>query len=887
MSSDQLQQNFANATGLVLDRTFETPVVLGEAFIVSKSRAVTCASSVFSYVDAPWALAVSFPHPDLLLGVKSIALHPEFDKKDARVNYLTFSGAPPEKYPAQLNDFATIVLDAVLQELQPDKVGELHRALSLPFSNAGVDASGTVSGSAETLSIVKTIIDSGREGLLTFFDEQNVPIARVQIGNAAIQKVYYNGIAGEMGFSELLYRNPAKGFAFSSQPTFSWGNIRDIAVPPAALVQEATRRTTELPGALNYIGGPEARYQRSTTTLNLSGANENIQWLVQTLWNAIDGYITVDKLGQRVGADTYTVVQGIREMLNRGIISLLRKATPFPCTGQLGSPLTSHTDFDINPGDPLMAFYLDPLSGAPVWQMGEFTGVSSVLQPKNLLHTVPIVGGAKGALILKNYKLIGVHNGNVVAKPGQTLPPGAVSQMMFMSAMLDMSVRKIRGTADGDDAADGRMGTLRTRAEEESAASSEKIERIICPNCHAISAQYGPCSNCGTEIAPEVEIVPTGKLAKLLPMKQLKLLQKKSGLSDKQVIMGGAFAVGFPLFALMFCMPSYTPPVSTDVAPVSIGHNSSSAAVRLGVSVGFKGTAPPEYWYEDTLKQTDPAKSFGLYSETTNQKVLFVIFDDLSAVQNFESFLTKPPYVPLTYVAPVISSIHADDGSQTLGKGSLKWFVGNYTVEPTEGNPSGTQKILIASFEGQQAGQSVLVIGRPLKDTAVYDYKSALWLIDQMAEDFTKAENEKKIGGAPGLTNKGVKSDAKKPGDDEEDEDKKPAGAVATSDQIKNFLVSAQKQIQAKYVQADNMEKDLKDMKSKRLHVNLNIAIDNDGKLTKEDLAEPSEVEKVNQSVQNAVEKAAPFKDAPQTQNNSLSLLVKLRRDKIKVTQSN
>src|SRR5262249_41549019 len=143
-------------------------------------------------------------------------LHPEFDKKDARVNYLTFSGAPPDKYPAQLNDFATIVLDAVLQELQPDKVGELHRALALPFSNQGVDASGTVSGTPELLNIVKTVIESGREGLLTLFDDQNIPVARVQITNGGIQKVYYNGIVGEMAFSELSFRAPAKGYAFSS-----------------------------------------------------------------------------------------------------------------------------------------------------------------------------------------------------------------------------------------------------------------------------------------------------------------------------------------------------------------------------------------------------------------------------------------------------------------------------------------------------------------------------------------------------------------------------------------------------------------------------------------------------------------------------------------------
>jgi hypothetical protein len=180
------------------------------------------------------------------------------------------------------------------------------------------------------------------------------------------------------------------------------------------------------------------------------------------------------------------------------------------------------------------------------------------------------------------------------------------------------------------------------------------------------------------------------------------------------------------------------------------------------------------------------------------------------------------------------------------------------------------------------------VIGRPLKDTAVYDYKSALWLIDQMAEDFTKKENESRKETAPGLKDKGVKVTPKKDDDDvdEDDKGKKLVGAVATSDQIKAFLVSAQKQIQAKYILPDGMEKDVKDMKSKRLHVNLAININNDGTITKIDITEPSDVDKVNTSVQNAVNSAAPFKDAPKTENNTLSLVVKLRRDKIKVSQA-
>ena len=38
MAIEKLIQNFADATGIILDHTLETPRILGQAFFVSKSR---------------------------------------------------------------------------------------------------------------------------------------------------------------------------------------------------------------------------------------------------------------------------------------------------------------------------------------------------------------------------------------------------------------------------------------------------------------------------------------------------------------------------------------------------------------------------------------------------------------------------------------------------------------------------------------------------------------------------------------------------------------------------------------------------------------------------------------------------------------------------------
>ena len=66
MPNEEIQQNYADATGFVVDRSATPPKIVGQAFLVSKSRAVTCASVVANYVEAPWALEVRFPHPDIV-----------------------------------------------------------------------------------------------------------------------------------------------------------------------------------------------------------------------------------------------------------------------------------------------------------------------------------------------------------------------------------------------------------------------------------------------------------------------------------------------------------------------------------------------------------------------------------------------------------------------------------------------------------------------------------------------------------------------------------------------------------------------------------------------------------------------------------------------------
>ena len=216
----------------------------------------------------------------------------------------------------------------IIKEPLPEEIVQLHKALSVPFSREGVEVSGPLKAD-EFVEVVKKLLSSDRQGLLTLFDELNIPIAYIQLSPSSIERVYFQGIVGEMAFAELVFRQPAAGFAFQPNFNFAWGELRKIEMSADNLISESLRRMQELPTFFNHLGGNRAVYQRVVQDFSIESFNPNIQWLVNNLWNTIDGFIAVDQLSERVGADTYTIVQGVRELANRGVISLIHKSSHF------------------------------------------------------------------------------------------------------------------------------------------------------------------------------------------------------------------------------------------------------------------------------------------------------------------------------------------------------------------------------------------------------------------------------------------------------------------------------------------------------------------------------------------------------------------------------
>ncbi|MBS2005826.1 MAG: hypothetical protein JST01_02220 [Cyanobacteria bacterium SZAS TMP-1] len=898
MSFQILEQDMANAIGFVMDRTANPPRFLAQGFLVSKSRFVTTAGKIFHYTECPWALTIYFPHPDITLSVKSIGLHNEFEKPVMRQAYLSQTGYPGELLPTLPNDMALLVVDSVMPELMPEKVAELHRAMSLPFSNKGIESSGNVRGQ-EYLQVLNGLLEQGRSGLFTLIDAYNVPIARILLNNNTIPLVYYRQpeLPPAYAFFELAYRQPAHGFAFQPEGEFPWPENPPIGAPADRLIWEAMRRANEVPGIMNSLGGKDGRYQRVVQQYDPSTASEEIRWMAGRLWDALDGYLTLDRLAERCIADTYTCLVAVRELVNRGVISQINKRTPLHCNGTLGNPLTSHTDFEVHNWDNLQAFYLDPLSAKPVWLQGNYFGSASAVQPKNMLHTINVPVDAAGALILKDYKLIGLHSGPQTVKAGQPAPPVKCWQFMWMGALLDMSTKKLRTATEAGEGEEVGLGLLRTKLDAEvTAPSAAGAERIICPVCFSSNSAYGACASCGANIeAPPAE--PDTTTVKGKAEKTLKVVQKKTGLTKKQLII--AAAVLGPLFLMTVAMlpkPAAVPPPGAGTGNPELdklvyvpkAHESSDKATVLATkSAGFKVTPIPDWWYEDTSELTKPAPSFGAYSERTNQKLLFVLFEDMSPVANLTAFAGKPPYISDGEVLTATDENVLDHGEQVLGDSTIKWIIDR--CRDKEGKEV---RVFLAAFPAMEPGKSFLIVGQKYdpKATAGFDHQIALATVDQLAADRTAKANRSKLGQSEGTPTTAGNASATGTGtdsaetDDEEDGVKKPA----TAEDIEAFFATVKEKVKANLELPDWAKEELKKPDKstrKKWKVRITVGVDQQGnlkRLEKQDVTE-EDIEKVSSALVNAVTASAPFKDVPAFKGPELKFVVKLSGEKIKV----
>ena len=827
---DRTAQTLTDVTGLIYDRSVTPERLIGQGWIISKSRIVTLASLVANYSEAPWALIIRFPYPDLTFAAKTISFHPEFNKRAVRDHYLSQASELVQQPIILDHDIATITLESEIADLQPDKVQELNRALSLPLQISPQDLSG-VMRAGETGNILQKAIVSGRSGVLNFYDDRKVPFARLLIRGGQIVKASYQYLQNEFAVCELMWRKPGGNFVLQSQDNVSWAGIDDIRMNTDQLANEANRRTQDLPRMLDALGGPNARYTKAKPNIDLNQINPQIRWIVERLWPTLDGSLPLSKFSERLQVDTYTALQALWEMKHLGLVATAT-TDAFHRSGQLGQPLTPGHDLDMKIWDGVQAFHLDDLSATPVMMQGNYFGSTNLLNSTTLLHTIPVIS-KHGAAILKDGRIVGVQNGRYVPAKAAAAPPFPLLQMTWIGCLTDMSAKRMRATTssmetlddtDNESASPGRStqaGMRRASASSADTAPSDQpdLPRPVVSNEPEILQKFSKIQILGAGGAMFL-IGLLMSIGAMMAPKPTVVANQSSSTSSSQSSTGAGGTT------------STSTAVATPDAPSATAPDSIKGV--LGVA-GFKESTIPTFQFFDTNKDTTPKPSFGIQSEQSNLKILFVQWPNANVKNVVDSNTNQTPFWPSKI------DTHAKLIEEGETPHNMYFKTNHYWVDRTDEKTKKTEAkpmvALVGAFPSSQPDSSILVMAIPYKGEGDLDYRSAITVVERMFADKSSAE----------------------------------AGSSAEQEQLASpadldaYRKSIGELIKTNYkapADADRANK-----------CTVNLIVDSSGQINKLELKYASGIEEVDKALKRAVT-ASPFPAPPKTKDGKVAVSV-------------
>lgn len=827
-------QALADASGIIVDRAIGNEKPLGQAWLISKSRVVVPASVVANYAESPWALMVNFPYPNLQFCVKAIGLHPDFDKRAARDHYQSL--AMNVEVPATLfeNDIATLTLEAELIEMAPDKIGELNRALALPLDITPQDLSGRIE-QRETVQVLQNVLQTQRTGTLSFCDERNVPFCRLLIRQGRIVKAVYGDIQNELAVCELMWRRPNGNFFMQTNSALNWGSVPDIGTPTDGLCTEAQRRASELPRIIDVLGGPNTRFSRLTPEFDFSQVNPAQKWVAERLWSSLDGYMPIGKLSERIAADSYTILKLLWDLRNANVVQPV-SGEQFHQSGQLGQPIMPAGDTDLAMWESLHAFYIDPISAAPMLMDGAFAGMTRLQSQNSLLHTAPVPSFVRGAAIIKDGRLVGVHNGPLQVRPGETPPPVRVSQMTWVGALSELGIKRLRGaTGEIVEPSEGLSFERQSTAEIQARKVSSARAR-------------------GTEATFDEDDRPKIALDSDPPF--LQQFSKVQILSVSVV----TFIIGFACMIVSFITASHAPAPTTAKNPDKIETPTATttttttdqsadieSARKIAMEAGFPMKLPEGFAYENTAKITAPRPSFGVKSERAHQFWLVVPWPDDTPIKHLDAFRGKVPfynYLP-TGSLEMLNMPHEDRETGQV------WLARSFEPEKSKKEVVA----LVGAYNPKKPGTTVLVIAEPISKEGSIDYMLTNSLVAQM---IAQGSSEGSDG-------------------DDDDTGVKASQSEATPEQIAAYRKQLQEMVQSKFHAPKEK------LKKSEYKSSLALTIDEDGLMKKLEFSAPSPRDELNNALQRAVKDNEPLPKPPHTKKKAVNIVVTVDGGKVSV----
>ena len=509
MSEDPRLTQATDPVGQLIDRCVEPNCVLGVVTLITPGHVLTSAHLVFKYRRYLEALAVGFPASWQVFGVSAVELHPDFSEADAlaltRRSYFEAVAA----LPLSNGNLALLTLGPPAGAITPELLRELDAWLAngLPEEKRGLSGS---LDEIELTSILQTLANSRKEGNLILFDARNQPAGLFYLTGGRLLHARAGELNGEAAVYQMLGETKADKFVFYPGRRPGWKVKAEIKRPLEMLLMEGCRRADESPKLIEQLGGELAVYVRKAGQPDVQKLSAETRPIYAGMQALLDGTLVVKDLVPKICADRYAVLTALTEMKQAGLVDFLDDEILREVQPQL-HPVKIGAEVPLVPGEEVTALALDPHTQSGLKRVGRVLGKLRPDDARRLVHDVVLPDRTSGSPLLKEGKLIGIHNGPLPYDLKKEVCPEALNQCVWIDSFYDLPSSGGRPGA----ARHARYAASAGSGKEDSEAGCEQTASLACPSCHQPNpAMSIVCSFCGAYfITPALEDLWRGFLS--------------------------------------------------------------------------------------------------------------------------------------------------------------------------------------------------------------------------------------------------------------------------------------------------------------------------------------------------------------------------------------
>jgi hypothetical protein len=583
MSEGKDANYFANAIGLLVDRTSDRRQVLASVWLLAENKVATTADSLTVFEQCADALEVIFPSAGRRFAVKRIVFHPQFKRRVlAKTVEESIKDTGASKTMKEHN-CAVLYLDEKISELPEARRAELVKSLSLSFADPEQGLSGSLA-EIEFSLLIQTLTNARKQGELIIVDERNHPVAQVFCDAGRILFARYRHLTNELAVYQMVAQKLKNKFFFHSAKSPSWPVRSQIESIPDALLIEAYRKLDELEKLRAAIPGDPC-YIRKNGEAELNQLPGELKEEARVIWSVADGLTAASRLWHLVNLDDQTIFKILPLLCERELLQGSDNAWLDPHDSSFNQvqskeslsnasttpilPLPVAPQLALSPGDLLSSIVVDGQSYRRGIKHGQLFGAVDAFDSYQLIHNLPMLPESAGCPIFKNGYVVAMQVGALPSNPLVSLM--VLQQCLWVESVMDClsrageaamvkqltstvkpSVTALQPLANAD------LGTLLKPSVEQ--AGCVEVANLDCPRCGLSSfhtAQY--CESCNFELIP-IERVAKGSGETLV----LEILTKPAGRSWAVVSALAALIVVLACLAAIVFLPQAnfaSPPV--------------------------------------------------------------------------------------------------------------------------------------------------------------------------------------------------------------------------------------------------------------------------------------------------------------------------------------